>query len=118
RVGGFVAAISIFATLACAVIFIVPVLVGAWSRRRSPWFGPFFIYATILFAFSGLVSAIHVPGGTFIHSAVALVPHAYILLLEGVAVMVGWAAERRRSWNARSATRIFSGAVVTAGVAL
>ena len=30
-----------------------------------------------------IVSAVHVPGGTFIHSAVALAPHAYILALEG-----------------------------------
>ena len=61
-------------------------LVGAWARRRSVDFGPFFVYAALLFAFSALVSAVHVPGGTFIHSAVALAPHAYILALEGIAV--------------------------------
>ena len=30
------------------------------------------------------MSAVHVPGGTFIHSAVALAPHAYLLALEGI----------------------------------
>ena len=50
-------------------------LVGAWHRRRDAAFGPFFGYAALLFAFSALVSAVHVPGGTFIHSAVALAPH-------------------------------------------
>ena len=115
RVLGLVAAISIFATLACAVVFIVPLVIGAWSRRRSVWFSPFFVYAAILFGFSGLVSAVHVPGGTFIHSAVALVPHAFVLMLEGVAVAVGWVAARRARWNRTSATRVFTGATVSAG---
>ena len=37
-------------------------IVGGWLRRRSTDFGPFFVYAAILFAFSALVSAVHVPG--------------------------------------------------------
>ncbi len=82
------------------------------GRRRSPDFGPFFIYAGLLFAFSGLVSAVHVPGGTFIHSAVALAPFSYVLALEGVRRAVGWVAARRPAWDADVATRIFSGAVV------
>jgi len=49
------------------------VLVGGWARRRSVDFGPFFTYAVILFAASGLLFAVHVPYGTFLHSAVALV---------------------------------------------
>ncbi|HET7472956.1 MAG TPA: glycosyltransferase family 39 protein [Candidatus Limnocylindrales bacterium] len=118
RILGFVAAVSIFATLACAVVFVVPLVIGAWSRRRSVWFGPFFTYAAILFAFSGLVSAVHVPGGTFIHSAVALVPHAFVLMLEGVAVAVGWVAARRPRWNRASATRVFTTATVLAGAVI
>ena len=61
-------------------------VIGGWARRRSLDFGPFFLYAGLLFAFSALVSAIHVPGGTFIHSAVALAPHSYVLALEGIGV--------------------------------
>src|SRR4029079_14260225 len=118
RVGGFVAAISIFATLACAVVFVVPLVIGARSRRRSVWFGPFFTYAAILFAFSGLVSAVHVPGGTFIHSAVALVRHAFVLMLEGVGVAVAWVAQRRQRWNRASATRVFTSATVAAGAVI
>ena len=67
-------------------------VVGGWTRRRSVDFRPFFLYAAILFAFSALVSAVHVPGGTFIHSAVALAPFTYVLALEGVAVAVAWIA--------------------------
>jgi hypothetical protein len=47
-------------------------------------------YALILFAFSALVSAVHVPNGTFIHSAIALAPQAYILALEGVVAVAAW----------------------------
>lgn len=112
RVGGLVAAAGIFTTLALGGLLVVPLLVGAWSRRRSVDFGPFFVYAALLFGFSGLVSAVHVPGGTFIHSAVALVPHAYILVLEGIAVGVAWIAARRRTWQPVAATRVFTTAAI------
>ncbi len=115
RLGGLVAGIGIFSVLIGSV-FLVPLMVtGAWLRRRSADFGPFFTYAFILFTFSAIVSAVHVPGGTFIHSAVALAPHSYVLALEGIVVAVGWVARRRSSWNATSASRVFvSGAVVLA----
>jgi hypothetical protein len=112
RVGGLVAAIGVFSTLALAWILVPPLFVGAWSRRRSVWFGPFFTFAAILLGFSAIVSAVHVPGGTFIHSAVALVPHSYILVLEGIAVAVTGIAARRRTWHAGRATRVFSGVAV------
>ena len=86
-------------------------VVGAWVRRRSPDFAPFFVYAAILFAFSALVSAVHVPNGTFIHSAVALAPQATIIALEGVVAAVVWASARR-SWDVASASRVFLVAVV------
>ena len=116
RVGGLIAAIGIFTTLVGAGLLIPPMLVGAWRRRRSVDFGPFFAYAAALFAFSAIVSAVHVPGGTFIHSAVALAPHGYVLALEGVAAGVGWIAIRRRAWNRESATRVFVGAAVAIGI--
>ena len=112
RIGGLVAAITIYATLVGGVILAPLMLIGGWGRRRSADFGPFFIYAGLLFTFSALVSAVHVPGGTFIHSAVALAPFSYILALEGVRRAVGWVATRRPAWDAAVATRIFSGAVV------
>jgi hypothetical protein len=116
RIGGLVAAAGIFTTLVGAGLLIPPMILGAWRRRRSVDFGPFFGYATALFAFSALVSAIHVPGGTFIHSAVALAPHGYVLALEGVAAAVAWIAARRRAWSRESATRVFVGAAVAIGV--
>ena len=113
RVLGFVAAVVIFSVLVGGVILVPFMLAGAWQRRRSVDFGPFFAYAILLFAFSALVSAVHVPGGTFIHSAVALAPHAYILALEGIVASVAWVAARRRTWNVKQASRIFAGAAVS-----
>ena len=112
RVGGLLAAITIFAVLVGGVLLVPFMLVGGWARRRSLDFGPFFAYAGLLFGFSALVSAVHVPGGTFIHSAVGLVPGASVLALEGIAVAVAWAAGRRRSWDAATATRFFTVAAV------
>ena len=112
RVGGFVAAVMIFTTLVAGFILAPFMVIGAWARRRSLDFGPFFLYGGLLFAFSTLVSAVHVPGGTFIHSAVALAPHAYILALEGVALAVGWVAARRRAWDPGVATKTFIGATL------
>ena len=97
RIGGLVSAVMIFTTLITGFVLAPFMVIGAWARRRSLDFGPFFAYAALLFGFSTLVSAVHVPGGTFIHSAVALAPHAYILALEGVAVAVAWIAARRRA---------------------
>jgi hypothetical protein len=112
RVLGFVAAVIIFSVLVGGVILVPFMLVGAWGRRRSVDFGPFFAYAILLFAFSAVVSAVHVPGGTFIHSAVALAPHAYILALEGIVASVAWVAARRRTWNVTQASRIFASAAI------
>jgi hypothetical protein len=112
RIGGFIAAVGIFMTLIAAGVLLPFMLIGAWAKRRSVDFGPFFTYAAILFAFSALVSAVHVPGGTFIHSAVALGPHAYLLALEGIAVSVAWISARRPRWDRETATRLFVGAAV------
>ncbi len=118
RIGGLLAALEIFSILACGIILVPFLLVGAWRRRGSVAFRPFFVYAALLFLFSAIVSAVHVPGGTFIHSAVALVPHSYILALEGVLAAVAWVAVRRRRWDERSAARFFVSATVAFAVAM
>ena len=112
RIGGLIAAGTIFSVLVGVLVLIPPMLVGAWHRRRSPDFGPYFAYAILLFAFSALVSAVHVPGGTFIHSAVALAPQGYILALEGIVVAIGWIAARRSAWRPATASRVFSSVAI------
>jgi len=117
RLGGLVAAVTIYTTLVGAGLLVPFILAGGWVRRRSVDFGPFFTYAALLFAFSAIVSAVHVPGGTFLHSAVALAPHSYILALEGVALAVAWIAARRRSWDPALATRLFTSTAIAFAIA-
>ncbi len=54
----------------------------------------------------------HVPGGTLIHSAIALAPYAYILALEGIVAAIAWIARRRPAWDADQASRVFVGAAI------
>jgi hypothetical protein len=112
RVLGLVSAVQVFSVLAVTVVVAPFVLVGALARRRSTDFGPFFLYALVLFAASGLLFAVHVPYGTFLHSAVALVPYSFILGLEGVAIAAAWVARRRRGWEEVRATRLFVAAAL------
>ena len=93
--------------------FLAPfTLIGGWLSRRDRAFIPWMVYAITLFAFSALLFAVHVPYGTFLHSAVALLPHAYLAALLGIAAAVRWVARRRPSWDAPRATRVFSAMVV------
>jgi 4-amino-4-deoxy-L-arabinose transferase-like glycosyltransferase len=120
RVLGLVNALGLFATQPL-LLFLAPfVAAGAWWRRRDAAFQPWICYALCLFAASGLLFAVHVPNGTFLHSAVALIPYAYIVGLVGIEGAVAAISRRRRTWSAPRATRIFSlmavGAVVVIAV--
>lgn len=112
RIGGLSAAVSIFVIMVGVVVLIAPMVVGAWTHRQSSDFGPFFAYAAILFGFSSIVSAVHVPNGTFIHSAVALLPHAYVLALAGVSAWVTALARRRSRWEPRRSAPVFAGMLI------
>ncbi len=111
RIVGFVQAVISFVILVGGVVLAPAMVVGAWLRRRSPDFAPFFVYGLILFGFSALVSAVHVPNGTFIHSAIALAPQSFIVALEGVVAVAAWLGARR-AWNVAAATRTWVAAAV------
>lgn len=113
RFGGLVSALGLFALLPLVVVLTPFAMIGAWKRRGDALFRPFFIYAFALFAASGLLFAVHVPYGTFIHSAVALLPHTFLLVTAGIASVVMWVARRRRTWDTPGARAVFTyGAVV------
>jgi hypothetical protein len=116
RALGLVSALQIYFVIACPIILTPFVLIGGWARRRSIDFGPFFTYAAILFAASALLFAVHVPYGTFLHSAVALVPFTFILGLEGAILASKWMIRYRPNWTPDGAARIFLLAAVAAVV--
>ncbi len=112
RVGGFVGAVANFAVVICSVVLLPLVVVGAWRRRRSIDFAPWFVYTAVVFAGATLIYPLHVPGGAFIHSAIGLAPYAYILALEGVLACVAAVARRRPTWSEASAGPVFVWATV------
>jgi hypothetical protein len=107
RLLGFVSALQIYFVIATPIVLAPFVLIGGWARQRSIEFGPFFAYAAILFAAAGLVFAVHVPYGTFLHSAVALVPMTFILAFEGAVIASRWTARHRPTWTEEGAARLF-----------
>ena len=120
RVLGFVNALGLFATYVL-LIFLVPFLVlGMWWQRHELAWRPWLVYAAALFLSSGLLFAVHIPKGTFLHSAVALIPYAYLLTLLGIGGVVAAIARRVPAGMWHRATRVFSvmavGAVLLLGV--
>lgn len=116
RLGALLSAFGLVAFLPLAVVLAPFAIVGAWVSRSNPAFAPFFVYALALFAVMSIAFAVLVPHGTFIHAAAALVPHTFLLVIAGIASVVGWVARRRRTWNAQAATRIFTAAAVAIAV--
>jgi hypothetical protein len=109
---GLVAALGNFAVIIGSIVLVPFILVGAWRRRHSTDFQPWFLYAIVVFLAAAIIYPVHVPGGAFIHSAIGLSGHAYLLALEGVVAFVAWIARRRPSWDVERASRIFVGATV------
>jgi hypothetical protein len=116
RVDGLVAAIGLFSVLVMGVVLVPFLVVGTWKRRGQVEFLPALLFALALFAFAALVTAIHVPGGQFMHSAVALIPHAYVLALEGAVIVAAWLALRLRSKCPERLTTTLVGGLVAIGL--
>ncbi len=112
RLGGLFSAVGNFAVIVCSIVLVPFVLIGALGRRRSPDFAPWLVYTVVVFAGATFLYPLHVPGGAFIHSAVGLEPHAYILALEGVLMAVSGIARIRSTWREAVAGPVFVWATV------
>ena len=118
RLAGLASALTIFSVLVCSVVLVPFLVAGMLARRGSVAFQPWFAYTFVVFAGATLLYPVHVPGGTFIHTAIGLVPHAAILSVEGIVALVGLLAARRRRWNRDQATGVFLWGVVALVVAI
>lgn len=112
RIDGLVAALGNFAVMIASVVLLPFMIVGALSRAHSRDFGPWFVYTLIAFAGATFLYPLHVPGGAFIHTAIGLAPHAAILSIEGILIVVSALARRRRRWEVGQAGAIFVWAIV------
>jgi hypothetical protein len=112
RLAGLSSAVANFIVFICSVILLPFLLVGAFARRHSLDFQPWFVYAFIAFAGATLIYPLHVPGGAFIHTAIGLAPHAAILSVEGILVLSGALAARRPRGDASLAGTVFVWGIV------
>jgi hypothetical protein len=107
RLDGLMSAIGNFAVMIASIVLLPFLLIGVVARRHSRDFEPWFVYTFVAFAGATFLYPLHVPGGAFIHTAIGLAPHAAILSIEGVLLVVGWLAGRRRGWNKGTAGAVF-----------
>ncbi|MFP5343420.1 MAG: ArnT family glycosyltransferase [Candidatus Limnocylindria bacterium] len=112
RLVGLLGSLANFTVLISSIVMLPLIPIGAWARRRSDDILPYLLFFAILLAGATIIFPLHVPGGAFIHTAVGLGPHSYILGLEGVALVVAWIAARRPGWDPAIATPLFSWFVV------
>jgi 4-amino-4-deoxy-L-arabinose transferase-like glycosyltransferase len=116
RLDGLLATGTILAVAPLVVVLVPFALIGAWHHRRDPNFVPFLAYAVTLVAVSALLFTAHVRFGMFMHSLVALLPHAFVLVAIGVGRAVEWLGQWRREWRVVTATRNFRAAAVAIAV--
>ncbi len=112
RLAGLSSAIGNYVVVIGSIVLVPFILIGAIGRLGSRDFTPWFVYTGVVFFTATVLYPLHVPGGAFIHSAIGLAPHAAILAIEGVLVVVGWIASRRRSWDEQRAGPIFAWGIV------
>ena len=117
RFQGLIDATGNFVVMIASVVLVPFLLVGALARRHSKDFGPWFVYTFVAFAGATILYPLHVPGGAFIHTAIGLAPHAAILSVEGVLVVVGAVAGRRSVWREGTAGSVFVWGIVAVVIA-
>jgi hypothetical protein len=101
------------------LVFLFPFAVVGFGRlrRRLPFLLSL-IYLFVLYLTHSLVFTFPGWRGGFFHSSGVLLPFLFAAAMEGLDVVVGWVARRRRYWNMQQARKVFTVAIVMAAVAL
>lgn len=101
------------------MIFLAPLIViGLWRERRQRLFLAALWYALLLLAAMTLVFTFAGDRGGLFHSTSALLPFFYAAAPIGLDAGIDWIAQRRRTWNAASAKRVFGAAFVVYAIGL
>ena len=101
------------------MIFLAPLIViGLWLERRARVLRAAMWYALLLFAAMTLVFTFAGDRGGLFHSTGALLSFFYAAAPSGLDGAIGWVAARRRNWNAATARRVFSIAIVAYAIGL
>jgi hypothetical protein len=112
RLAGLAGAASQFAVLICGVVLLPFVLIGALARRHSPDFQPWFVFTFVGLAGATFLYPLHVAGGAYIHTAIGLAPHAAILGVEGVLLVLSLFGGHGQRWSDGRPAIMASGLVV------
>ncbi|GAB4572023.1 MAG: hypothetical protein Kow0077_10310 [Anaerolineae bacterium] len=100
-------------------VVLAPLMVVALAKRwRETRLLPVWTYALLLHLAMTLAFAYPGYRGGLFHSATALLPWWAALGLVGLDDVVGWVARRRRTWNPRQASRVFTVGVLAIAVVL
>jgi len=108
RVGGFLAAGALLIGGPFLVVLAPFVTIGIAARRRDLRFLPWLVYLVVLLLASGLLFAVHVPYGTFLHSVGAVVPHGMVLAIIGIGELVAAIGRRRPTWHVPRAASVIT----------
>jgi 4-amino-4-deoxy-L-arabinose transferase-like glycosyltransferase len=101
------------------LIFLAPLIViGLWQRRGAVILRAALLYATLLFLSMTVAFTFAGDRGGLFHSSGALLPYADAAVPIGLEALIGWIAQRRRTWKVSTARSVFSAALVVMAVGL
>lgn len=99
------------------LIFLAPLMaLGVWRLRRERSMRIALIYLLLLYLSMTLAFTYVGDRGGLFHSSAALLPFLYTAVPIGLQALVDAIARRRRTWDARSALRVFSTGLVLLAV--
>jgi hypothetical protein len=99
-------------------VFLPCALIALWRDHARPIAQATWVYLLTLLWVMSCVFSLPGPRGTFLHSLSALLPILYAFAPYGLSRSVQWIAQRRATWNAAQAERVFGVAFVCMAIAL